>query len=231
MYRRGFGFATLAATLALVGCHPKPSLPDYRYRMTVEVETPQGLKSGSSVIEVSSSIASENAFPTPGKLSTQIHGQAVAVDLGGGRVLFALLSKPGLEQGAESYAFDALYAKPWTGADEYVRRVNEMVGRRDVGVLPATAYPTLVTFGNLRNAKSVAAVDPDHLDAAFGSTVRLRRITVQMTHDAIGTDMRKRLNWLGSQHGQLITASTTDPLEKRMLSTVTEGDFELGLVP
>lgn len=30
--------------------------PDYRYRLTIEVETPEGVKTGSSVIEVQQSI-------------------------------------------------------------------------------------------------------------------------------------------------------------------------------
>ena len=224
--------ACVALALTTVGCHPKPSLPDYRYRMTVEVETPEGLKSGSSVIEVSSSIASKDAFPIPSKVSTQVHGEAVAVDLGKGRVLFALLNKRGLAEGANNYAFDALFTKPWTGADEYLREVNELVTCRDIGVLPPhdphldmqsyksgvdtvvrsgpipkellfEKYPILVTFGDLRDPRSVIAIDPADLAKAFGPGVVLKRITVQMTNDPVTTEIGKRLRWIAKQRGSL----------------------------
>ena len=44
----------LAFAFVLGGCSLTESdkTPDYRYRLTVEVDTPEGLKIGSSVIEV-----------------------------------------------------------------------------------------------------------------------------------------------------------------------------------
>ena len=54
----------------------------YRYRMTVEVETPEGLKTGSSVIQVIGDEASQYAL-SPGRLTYRIFGEAVAVDLPG----------------------------------------------------------------------------------------------------------------------------------------------------
>lgn len=42
-------------TLALAGCGDPT--PTYRYRLTVEVNTPEGLRTGSSVIEVETSVA------------------------------------------------------------------------------------------------------------------------------------------------------------------------------
>ena len=84
---------TALTLLGATGCG-KPTLPDYRYRLTVEVDTPQGLRTGSSVIQVASSVSGPYAL-RPGVVSTQVKGEAVAVDLPGGKVLFALLSKPG----------------------------------------------------------------------------------------------------------------------------------------
>lgn len=47
----------LVASAALPGCAAADSTPDYRYRLTVEVDTPGGLRTGSSVIEVETSVA------------------------------------------------------------------------------------------------------------------------------------------------------------------------------
>lgn len=66
----------------------------YHYKMTVEVETPDGLRPGSSVREV---IYTEDLIakyliklPDAGVVSVRQHGEAVAVDLPGGQTLFAL---------------------------------------------------------------------------------------------------------------------------------------------
>jgi hypothetical protein len=187
----------LAPVFAMVaGCSSEPKLPDYRYRLTVEVETPEGLRTGSSVIQVASHVASEYAL-RPGALITQVTGEAVAVDLPDGKVLFALLTKPGSEEGANRYAFDALIPKPWQGWEEYVRDVYALVERHDVGTLPPTAYPMLVTFGDIHDPKSVHQVDPSNLAASFGQGVRLRRIVVQMTDNPVTASIGRRLVWLG----------------------------------
>jgi hypothetical protein len=79
----------------------------FRYKLTAEVMTPEGLKSGSSVIEVSYS--SGHPIPNPGRWSADtVTGEAVYVDLGGGKNLFVLLGtdkwkrlasrKPGREE-------------------------------------------------------------------------------------------------------------------------------------
>jgi hypothetical protein len=62
----------------------------FRYKLTAEVMTPEGLKTGSSVIEVSYS--STHPLPNPGRWSADtLTGEAVYVDLGGGKNLFVLL--------------------------------------------------------------------------------------------------------------------------------------------
>jgi len=65
--------------------------PSYRFKMTVDVETPEGLKTGSSVYEVETTGSRD--LVAGGKGSRfMFRGEAVAVDLPDGRTLFALLS-------------------------------------------------------------------------------------------------------------------------------------------
>lgn len=194
MNRRMFVVVALAGLLAS-GCSGKPSLPDYRYRLTVEVETPQGLRTGSSVIQVASHVSGKLALRA-GDVTTQVKGEAVAVDLPGGKVLFALLSKPGSAEGANNYAFDALIPKPWVGWEEYVRDVNVLVGRDGVGVLAPADYPMLVTFADIRDPNSVARVDPTDFAPSFEPGVKLKRITVQMVDEPVTAGIEKRLGWL-----------------------------------
>jgi hypothetical protein len=49
--RFGLFAAACAALVLLAGCGGE-SLPTYRYKLTVEVETPEGLRAGSAVREV-----------------------------------------------------------------------------------------------------------------------------------------------------------------------------------
>src|SRR5687767_14049302 len=64
----------------------------YRYKMTVEVETPQGVKSGYAVREIA--IRTVPPIPMHGedRGGVGVTGQAVAVDFASGKTLFALLA-------------------------------------------------------------------------------------------------------------------------------------------
>ncbi|MEP6868046.1 MAG: hypothetical protein ABJA20_05980, partial [Novosphingobium sp.] len=90
MARRGVigMLAALGSVTMLAGCGLFGKSVSYRYRMTVEVETPQGLKSGSSVIQV---VQTEQQGLEGSHLDVRVTGEAVAVDLPGGQTVFALL--------------------------------------------------------------------------------------------------------------------------------------------
>jgi len=181
----------LIAALAVAGCGTKQE--SFRYRLTMEAETPEGLRTGSSVIEVEVSQTGENAWATPEArgLRFQVRGEAVAVDLPNGRVLFALLQR------AEGLPYAAL--KPSRPAGDFANikqtRVLKEIAR--VGVAPRDSYPIMVTFGDPADPKSVERVDPDDLAASFGEGVRLKRITVQMTDEPVTMSIDRRLTWLG----------------------------------
>lgn len=202
--RADFLKLAIVSSLALMlsGCYRHET---FRYRMTVEVETPQGLRTGSSVIEVKVSDPGRGplVFPEEGT-GAKVRGQAVEVDLPNGTALFALLSKPGFETGGAEFPYDALRPSRYTGEYALINRTQEMEDIQGVGVLPANAYPMLVTFGDLADPKSAQKVDPDNLAASFGAGVKLERITVQMTSDPVTTGLEKRLTWLNGAPEQAL---------------------------
>jgi hypothetical protein len=59
-----------------------------------------------------------------------------------------------------------------------------------------SAYPMLVTFGDLDDPTSVEEVDPDDLAATFGGDVSLKRITVRITDGPVTGGIEERLAWL-----------------------------------
>lgn len=222
----------LVAALAVAGCGTKHE--SFRYRLTVEVETPQGLRSGSSVIEVDVSQTGENAWATPEArgLRFKIRGEAVAVDLPNGQVLFALLSGEDSPQRAAGLPYATLQPPRFEGEFDYIKRTRALERTDRLGVVPRSAYPMLVTFGDLSDPASVELVDPDDLAASFGEGVRLKRLTVQMTDDPVTTGTQKRLAWLaehGRNHARLKPSGSRYLDEAEPINLVTPGDFSTEL--
>jgi hypothetical protein len=89
-------------------------------------------------------------------------------------------------------------------------------------------YPQLVHFRDVRDPKSVAAVDPAHLDAAFGPGVRLKRITVQVTGDPVTRGIEGRLGWLGAYPEPSLNPNH-GPTDYTISATLHHGDFRQGV--
>lgn len=238
--------AVLTALLMLPACTlADDGAPDYRYRLTVEVETPQGVRRGSSVIAVEQSMGSTAMSGFGQRVDRRVRGEAVAVDLPGGQTLFALLrSADNIDWAA--YVVPLLAPqRPDLPFEEQVAQVLALEGQGavtlprtwpPVGHLPErTAYPMLVTFRDPSDPTSVEEVDPDDLAATFGPGTRLRRITVELTEDAVTEGIEGRLGWLRTTAGSLKhiplddypPAGTPLPLH----ATLTERDFHQGSTP
>lgn len=166
-----FGVALLGG-LALYVAWPSATI---RYRLTLEVETPEGLRSGSGVIQV----RYVKAIPFLGVSAAwgaTVTGEAVAVDLGPRGVLFALLKEGEDPRSAPEYivlrAFGFPYGAMPTPVAEGIARIAALRGRTE---LPIGSLPLLVRFRDLSDPKSVERVDPGNLAASSGEGVRLTR--------------------------------------------------------
>ncbi|KEO89088.1 hypothetical protein EH31_13700 [Erythrobacter longus] len=202
MKLRGFLLSVVLSTLLVsTGCSAEDAAPDYRYRLTVEVDTPEGLKSGSSVIEVQQTVMRPGSSPGSLGVSRKVRGEAVAVDLPGEQTLFALLRS---ESNVDWASYVYIYLKPPSTEKEFVDQLDdvlEVTGERELPRMwppvafleERSAYPMLVTFGDMDDPTSVARVDPDDLAASFGGGVSLKRITVELTDDPMTTGIEERL--------------------------------------
>lgn len=226
------------ATLVLMACDN--AAPDYRYRLTVEVDTPKGLKTGSSVIQVEQSLGRAGGAPASSQIYTRVRGEAVAVDLPGGQTLFALLRSdsnsqwagtivsaltPRLVEAGGKPRFDGVLQLK--GEVELPRYLNRSRQR------PApSAYPMLVAFGDPDDPTSVTLVDPDDLAATFGEGVSLKSITVELTDDPVTTGIEERLGWLGpygEQHGALKPSGSRFLADADPINLVSSSDFSTEL--
>src|SRR3546814_12072052 len=123
--------------------------------LTVEVETPTGVRSGSSVIETT--ITKGPRTGQGSGLTATMKGEAVAVDLGSGQTLFALLN--GDRQAASDYHANLLGNPLRAGgkSDPPMPRSftsqewsEERVTGRSISpeiVVPPAVYPNPVKFG------------------------------------------------------------------------------------
>lgn len=165
----------------------------YRFRITVNVDTPRGLKTGSSVLEVRH--RSYPAWTTLGNNTGQstLTGEAVFVDLGSnsdGRPLnvVALLAQG---QRAEHVDFDLLpgmaFASHWKGEFKHFgtpREVSELpVGTR--AELQGNLIPTLVSFSNPSDPNTARVVSPSDFESVFGSGTRLENVEIEIVSPGI----------------------------------------------
>ena len=177
---------------------------EHRYRLTVEIETPDGVKSGSSVIEVA--LWSERVVGHGLTGQHKVTGDAVFVDLGHGRNVIATFGfGPDAKQDRfHELAFKVLGLK---GVPTDWPKPQQMRGKFDV---PAVELPTLVTFSDINDplsAKVVFASDfaarrdgprvvaVDALAATFGPGHRLHRAWIEPTRDPVTRGIQTKLPW------------------------------------
>ncbi|TKD50508.1 hypothetical protein FBR43_06820 [Sphingomonas baiyangensis] len=196
----------------------------YRFRMTVAVDTPQGLRTGSSVMEISVKEASWRIADSA-RAGVHLKGQAVAVDLPLGRTLFALLTDEGRGE-IMTGVTRALYPGFVGGADHFIEAAPKLAAMRNgpPREMAREDYPLLVTFADIRDPTSVARVDPEDLAATFGSGMRLRRISVAVTDEAISTGIDERLGWLGSYRNKTF-AGNRFAIEPTLSDSLMAGAF------
>ena len=229
--RRAMGLLAAGAALFVSACGVDPDKmafiwnAPYHAKLKVEVETPQGVRSGSSVIEVK--------WDKAGK-GFNVRGEAVAVDLPEGQTLFVLLTQP-YNEDWPAYLHENVtltdQPKRWsdyvdgdgTSADQqeerseyYVRiaadRTVWPVKRRHKWGVDENVdnYPYVVRFRDINDPKSVEQVDPDHLEKALGKGFKLKALTVQMVDEPVTVGIEKRLAWLVSNRLEFFD-ETRDP--------------------
>src|ERR1700675_664903 len=121
--------ALLAALF--IGDQIRINRPGHKYRLTVEVETPEGTKSASGVLAVHP----DRSYSRGGH--TQTKGDAVFVDLGGGKNLVALLAHIDKNLDLDDINYVALRA--YTAAGGQRVSFNEM--SRLTGTVPVKGAP------------------------------------------------------------------------------------------
>jgi hypothetical protein len=175
----------------------------WRYKITVNVETPEGMKSGSAVREISNRAAKIKLIDLPEVTdSPEVSGEAVVVDLGDRGHLFALIDW-------DSY-YEFIKVFPYTAKGDIAARIQYYSGLEAglKGELVDKKYwPLMVAFEDMNDAKSVVAVykvehcagNKNHqdcngsqksafekvnrLEEVFGEGVKVKNIIIEVTDE------------------------------------------------
>ena len=152
----------------------------WRYEVTIYVETPEGVKTGSAVHKISNSTGLFG-FPEAGN-AADIEGEAVAVDLGERGVLFGLIS------GDLTSAFYKMFPVPGghggttPAGIRYYRNIETGL-THETTCEGKPGCMQMVMFEDLSDPTSVKTVNPQDLSATFGVGVSLQKITYEITDE------------------------------------------------
>ena len=156
--------ALLAALF--IGDQIRINRPGHKYRLTVEVDTPEGTKSASGVL----SVHPDRGYSRRGQTVTK--GDAVFVDLGGGKNLVALLAHVDKTVDLDGISYVALRAYKAAGRNPSFNDMSRMSG---VVAVTGALIPVLVTFADPSDPATAREAAPDDLEAALGKGYRLQR--------------------------------------------------------
>jgi hypothetical protein len=156
----------------VIGDQIRINRPGHKYRLTVEVETPAGVKSASGVMAVTP----DRGYSRKGH--TQTSGDALFIDLGGGKNLLALLAHIDKTLDLDGINYVALRAYGAAGGQR--ASFNEMSRMR--GAVPVTGalIPVLATFTDPADPSTMRIVPPDNLETTLGSGFRLHGVSAEV---------------------------------------------------
>ncbi|MEY9110339.1 hypothetical protein ABH999_006535 [Bradyrhizobium yuanmingense] len=168
-------WAGLLGLLALLvgGDQIRINRPDHKYRLTVEVTTPAGIKTGSAILAV----VPDRNYNRSGRTTTR--GEAVFVDLGQGKNIVVLLAH---QQGAKLDLDDINYVALRAYGAARGNRVSFKDMSRQSGVVPVQGEltPVLVSFGDLGDPNTARRVASDKAEAILGEGYAIRSFSAEV---------------------------------------------------
>lgn len=211
-----------------VGCELKYPTYSWHQRMTVVVYTPSGHVYGTSV----SAISWSKGFNLNIGWNSKFQGEAVVVDLGGNRYLFALLTRQSNTEYLGTVAPASIAAKEGRVLNEALfQEVSRRRGRaKGVIAVPDYQWPLMVTFTDRSNPLTVQLVNPRNLRDTFGDGYNLNLVALQITNEPVTNDhIETFLPWLKTIGGGMLDGRSFSSIkaENRLANDLTSTDFRM----
>lgn len=167
---RKFAGPVLLLLALFVGDQIRINRPDHKFRLTLEIETPQGMRTASHLY----SVHPDRGYSKLGVTLTR--GDALALDIGG-KPLVMLMAHQDEKFDLDDIAFVAVRAFSAAGQRAVFKYMDRLKGSVEVR---GKVRPLLATLGNAADPATMRAVDPDNLAATFGAGVALRAMKVEI---------------------------------------------------
>jgi len=164
----------------------------WRYKITVEIDTPEGIKSGSAVREVR---AYKNIArflnPDVQDISYEVIGEAVVINLDGNRKLFGLINEYSYKD-----VFNAIYGGSccFNFDDLSQIKLNEKAELKN-------DLPAFVIFSDENDPKSIIGAGISKMSIILGNGVAHKRTIIEITDEPISHNILKILPWLSKYYG------------------------------
>ncbi len=164
----------------MAGCELSHPTNQHRFRITLDIDTPEGLRSGSSIWSVSCTEPMK-FLGVMGGAGCRVRGEAIFVPLPNGRAVIGLMVYGAKGKGVDidDTAARAFDFKGGGAGGGWYSQAPHWTGSRP---LKGERIPTLVTFTDLGDPKTVRELRPEGVDfvAAFGNGYRFNGATLEM---------------------------------------------------
>jgi hypothetical protein len=169
-----------------------------KYKIIVEVETPEGLKTGSNVVQVTITPKFVHWNPSSPPVSTRVKAEAIFIDLGQGKNIVSTLTF------GESGTLDrigelAQSVFKCTVSDLYIKMNN--IRQK----LTGSNIPVLITFSDQNNLSTLRVVKPDEFEQVLGNGYSFKGAWIEISENAVDINrIDQSLPWVGTYNKELI---------------------------
>lgn len=218
----------------------------WREKLTIEVETPEGLKSASAVqLNVWRHSHGEFILMSARGLFINALGEAPVLEFETGQYLFVLF-KGG--QGHHQFRVSDIYYEGLAAAiksrnaslsgsrltvpsreleiENVVQAIKASKGT--VFEIPRRFYPLLVSFKDIKDPSSVIDIRPDELEF-FGKNIKLRRITMEITDEPVTRgQVEQVLGWIDQYYNTMFDGNRYQTIKatNKFANSLASGTFK-----
>jgi hypothetical protein len=181
-----FGIVVGLVLIGISSCWLAFAPTHIRYRLTIEVQDGDVVRSGSGVVDVAYGVA-----PLRGVGGSQwdafVYGNAVTVDLGTKGLLFAIVRRDYRGGFPTGYLPIVAYGleDPYNSPERLEADLIQLKRKSGWVEVPSEALPLLIRYRDINDPNSVQKVDPSNLAASFGAGVELKSAKLELTNDPL----------------------------------------------
>jgi hypothetical protein len=172
--------ALIGISGTLYGCYDYFIPHTWNYRITVEIDTPEGIKAGSVVRQVQ---AKRNIpIGNSGSIIYRTIGEALVVDLGEQRILLEL---PDYQVFLSAFPSKAMNPIEYYNSLELGKKVSLNVNK-----------VSFINFYNINMPDSIRTVSSEDFEMKFGPGIKIKNIMIEITGDPVSWgQVRHYLRW------------------------------------